>query len=237
MNHRKADGSIGCLAQWFVCSMARIIVLSAGMIVLGCGGATSLQTSQTPPQSGGTSLATGTHVMGSLTAKVTLIEFGDFQCPDAKAFYIDTESQIISTYVNTGEVLFAYRQYPLTSLHQNAEIAAEASECAAQVGGNDAFWAYHNTLFTNGEADGTGLDQTSLEQYAANMQLNSTSFNTCLETHATAAIVSNDIQAGKAAGVTGTPNFFINGKKYAGTNAFSDFQTAIEAALQAQGTD
>jgi protein-disulfide isomerase len=169
--------------------------------------------------------------MGSSSAQVTLIEFGDFQCPYSQSFYIETEPQIISTYVNTGEVLFAFRQFPL-SYHQNAEIAAEASECAAQLGGNAAFWEYHDTLFTNGQADGTGLDLTSLEQYAANMQLNAVDFNTCLETHATAAIVSKDISAGTAAGVTGTPNFFINGTKYAGTLTFSDFQTAIEAALQ-----
>jgi protein-disulfide isomerase len=160
---------------------------------------------------------------------VTIVEFSDFQCPYCKSFFTSTEPQIISTYVNTGKAMFAYRQFPL-SLHQNAQIAAEASECAAQVGGN-AFWKYHNTLFTKGQGDGTGLDVTALKQYAADLQLDTTAFNACLDNHATAAAVSKDVSDGVAAGVQGTPTFFINGKILVGTQPFSAFQAAIEAEL------
>jgi protein-disulfide isomerase len=196
-------------------------------LVVSCGGGSTSQPSQGGQS--GVNVATGSHVLGDASAKVTIIEFADFQCPYCKNFYTDTESQIVTNYVNTGKAKFAFRQFPL-SMHQNAQIAAEASECAAKIGGNDAFWKYHDLLFTVGQGDGTGLDATSLKSYAAQLQLDTAIFNTCLDNHQTAPTVSQDITDGTAAGVTGTPSFFINGKLLVGAQPYSTFQAAIDAA-------
>jgi protein-disulfide isomerase len=207
-----------------------LVLIMLIVICVGCGGGGSQSTQPTQTTQPAT-VAAGLHVMGNADAKVTVIEFTDFQCPFCKSFYTDTEPQIISTYVVTGKVKFAVRQFPL-SIHQNAQIAAEASECAAKVGGNDAFWKYHDVLFTKGQGDGTGLDAASLKQYAADLQLNTTSFNSCLDNHETAAVVSKDVADGRAAGVAGTPFFFINGKQLFGAQPFSTFKAMIDLELQ-----
>lgn len=200
------------------------IALGVCWFAIGCGGGSQAgQPSQ--PQ-----VATGSHLLGDTKAQVTIIEFGDFQCPYCKSFYTDTEPQIISTYVDTGKARIAYRQFPL-SMHQNAQIAAEASECAAKVGGNDAFWKYHGKLFTNGYGDGTGLDLTSLKQYAADLQLDTASFTACVDQHQTASAVAKDVADGSAAGVHSIPSFFVNGKLIVGAQPFSSFKAVIDSQL------
>jgi len=205
-----------------------LVVVAACLLSVGCGGGSKSTQSTQPDQP---PVAATSHVLGDANAKVTIVEFSDFQCPYCKNFYTDTEPQIVSEYVDTGKAKFVYRQFPLSSIHQNAEIAAEGSECAAKVGGNDAFWRYHDKLFTNGYGNGTGLDSASLKQYAADLQLDTASFNTCLDSHATATAVSKDVSDGTSAGVGGTPTFFINGKKLVGAQPFSTFKVAIDAEL------
>ena len=111
----------------------------------------------------------GEPVLGNKNAKVTVEEFGDFQCPYCKQFYQDTFGKIKSTYIDTGKIKYVFRYFPLTQIHVNAQISAEAAECANQQG---KFWDYHNLLYTNGQADGTGLDKASLEKYATSLGLN-----------------------------------------------------------------
>ncbi|HET8668289.1 MAG TPA: DsbA family protein [Terriglobales bacterium] len=213
--------------------IADIVVLAACIVAVGCGtgSPTNNQQSSVPSQSTGkVNVATGSHILGNTDAKVTIIEFGDFQCPYCKMFHTDTESQIFATYVSTGKAKFAYRQFPLV-MHQNAGIAAEASECAAKVGGNEAFWNYHDMLFAKGDSSGAGLEVASLKQYAIDLQLDMAAFNSCLDNHETRAIVSKDYADGQAAGVQGVPAFFINGKPLDGAKPFSAFQTMIDAEL------
>lgn len=208
---------------------AALAALVGCLLALGCGGGSvGSQTSQQGQPT--VSVATGSHVLGDANAKVTIVEFSDFQCPYCKSFATDTEPQIISTYVTTGKAKIAYRNFPLP-MHQYAEMAAEASECAAKLGGNDVFWKYHDTLFSKGKGDGTGLDASSLKQYAADLGLNTTSFNSCLDSHEMASTVSKDVADGTAAGVQGTPIFFINGKAVEGAQPFSVFKAAIDALL------
>ncbi len=177
----------------------------------------------------------GEPVIGSKDAKVTMIEFSDFQCPFCERFYKDSYGQIKTKYVDTGKLKIIYRHFPL-SFHQNAEKAAEAAECANQQG---KFEQYHNLLFDNSQSDGTGLNVTDLKKYADQLGLNKgtlgigkNKFNDCLDKGDTAQIVSQDIAAGTAAGVDGTPSFFINGKKIVGAQPYTVFESAIEAALK-----
>lgn len=207
--------------------MLAVITLGTCVVVIACcGGSQSPQPthSQVTP-----ALATGPHILGDAQANVTIIKFCDFQCPYCKSFHSETEWQIVNEYVSTGKAKIAYRHFPL-SFHQNAQISAEASECAAKVGGNDAFWKYHDILFIKGGSDGSGLDALSLKQYAADMQLDAASFNTCIDNHEFATAVSSDLADGAAAGVNGTPTFFINGKPLVGAVPYTTFKAAIDAA-------
>jgi len=174
-------------------------------------------------------VATGKNVMGDADAPITIVEFSDFQCPFCQRFTQQTGSQIIDQYVATGKVRFAYRHFPL-SFHQNAQKAAEASECAADQG---KFWEFHDIMFERGSGDGTGLAVADLKAYAAELKLNTADFNTCLDSDAKAALVQADFAAGSAAGVSGTPAFFVNGKAIVGAQPFSAFQAMIDAELAA----
>ncbi len=121
------------------------------------------------------------------------------------------------------EVRFVLRDFPLSS-HQHAQKAAEATECADD---QDKFWQYHDLLFANQSA----LDVASLKGYAAQLGLDTATFDDCLDTGKHTAEVQKDYQDGVAAGVTGTPGFFVNDVPIYGAKPFSEFQQAIDAAL------
>jgi len=170
----------------------------------------------------------GQPVLGNSSAKVTIYEFSDFQCPYCQSFFSQTMGQIETSYINTGKAKIIFRYFPL-SFHANAEKAAEAAECANEQG---KFWQYHDLLFKNGKSDGTGLAVPDLKNYAGQMGLDQNKFNTCLDTGATANIVSADLKAGQNAGVSGTPTFFVNGTELVGAQPFANFQQTIDAALK-----
>jgi protein-disulfide isomerase len=184
-------------------------------------------TAQPSPSAVKADVALGQHVLGDPNAPITIVEFSDFQCPFCARFFQQTESQLIDTYVKTGKAKFAYRHFPL-SFHQNAQKAAEASECAAKLGGNDAFWKMHDVIFRNGQGDGTGMAVNDLKKYAVDMGLDATAFNQCLDNGETAGIVQQDQRDGSAAGVSGTPTFYINGQQLVGAQPFSSFQQIID---------
>jgi protein-disulfide isomerase len=131
-------------------------------------------------------------------------------------------------------VLFAYKNFPLTSIHDNAEIAAEAAECANEQG---AFWEYHDVLFQNQ----TALDAASLKGYAATLGLDTDTFNQCLDSGKYKDKVAADSaqmqKLAQEAGLTnyGTPTFFINGHYIGGAYPYDTFKQVIDAALQEAG--
>ncbi len=118
-----------------------------------------------------------------------------------------------------------YRDLPLTSIHQYAQEAAEAGECADDQG---KFWEYHDLVFANQGA----LDVASLKAYAQQLGLDTTTFNECLDNGEQSAEVQKDAADAQAAGATGTPAFFINGQLVSGAQPFSVFQQVIDAALK-----
>ncbi len=162
-------------------------------------------------------------VKGDKNAKVTIIEFSDFQCPFCGRFYSQTLPEIEDTYVKTGKVKLVYRDFPL-SFHQNAQKSSEAAECADDQG---KFWEYHDKLFENQAA----LDDASLKQYAKDLGLNTATFNSCLDSGKNAAEVQKDFADGQKYGVSGTPSFFVNGQRIVGAQPFASFKTLIDAEL------
>ncbi len=167
-------------------------------------------------------------VKGKEDAKVTIIEFADFQCPFCEKFFNSTGSQIIKDYVETGKAKFAFRHYAF--LGQESTWAAEAAECANE---QDKFWEYHDYLYNHqGQENSGAFAKDKLEGFAAAIGLNTDQFKTCLETEKYAQKVRDDMSDGQKAGVNGTPATFVNGQLISGAQPFSAFQTAIEAALK-----
>ncbi|HLD88762.1 MAG TPA: thioredoxin domain-containing protein, partial [Candidatus Nanoarchaeia archaeon] len=131
--------------------------------------------------------------------------------------------QIKKEYVETGKVKIIYRDFPL-GFHENAFNSALAADCANEQG---KYWEYHDKLFGNQQS----LDKDSLKKYAKDLSLDTTKFNNCLDTEKYKDEVNKDQADGTAAGVSGTPSFFINGKLLVGAQPFSSFKTAIDNAL------
>lgn len=174
-------------------------------------------------------------IIGKKDAKVTIVEFSDFQCPFCERFFKETYGQLKTKYVDTGKAKIVFRHFPL-SFHQNAQKAAEAAECSNRQG---KFTEYHDLLFQNSQSDGTGLNIADLKKYADQLGLNKgtlgfgkNKFNDCLDKGEATQVVNKDLADGTAAGVTGTPSFLINGKKVVGAQPYSVFETAIEEALK-----
>jgi len=165
-------------------------------------------------------------VKGDANAPVTIIEFSDYECPFCGRHFKETLPLIIENYVNTGKVKLVFRDFPL-SFHKNAQKAAEAAECAGEQGGNEAYWKIHDKLFENQQ----NLDIASLKQYAKDLGYN---IDSCLDSGAMAEEVAKDMADGQAAGVSGTPAFFINGKLVSGAQPYSVFESEIEEALNSQ---
>lgn len=164
--------------------------------------------------------------MGNESATVTMTEFSDFQCPFCARFFRDTEPQLKKDYIDTGKIRFVYKHYPLPS-HSNAQKSAEASECAADIGGQGAFWQMHDKMFQNNNL----LSVSNLKRFAREIGLNGTDFDACLDSGAMRGRVLRDQEEGKKLGVTGTPGFFINDQKIEGAQPFSAFKAAIESKL------
>ena len=118
--------------------------------------------------------------LGDEDAPVTLVEFSDFECPFCNAFFTDTLPQIKEEYIDTGKAKLYYRHYPLASIHPNAQITAEASECANDQG---QFWAYHDLLFENQQEWAALIGEAvneKLAEYASGLGLSVNEFNDCL---------------------------------------------------------
>ena len=157
---------------------------------------------------------------GPKEAPVTIVEFSDFECPYCGAAH-DTVEQVMTTY--PGKVRLVYRQFPL-SFHPHAAKAAEASLCAADQG---KFWEYHDVLFKNQKK----LEPTELKAHASEVGLDGQKFGQCLDSGDKKKAVDADQQAGLAAGVGGTPAFFINGIFLNGAQPIDEFKKVIDGEL------
>lgn len=162
--------------------------------------------------------------LGDPNAPVTIVEFGDFQCPFCRRFHAQTLPLIIDEYVKTGKARFVYRDFPLSSIHEQAQKSAEAAECANEQG---KFWPYHDLLFQRQE----GLSISNYKLWAGELGLNQGQFNSCLDSGKYSAEVEKDAEDGRKAGVTGTPATFVNGRLVSGAVPFAQFKAVIEEEL------
>lgn len=175
----------------------------------------------------------GAASIGRADAPLTLIEFSDFQCPFCLRHVRETFAKIRASYVDTGKVRYVFRHYPIQSLHAQAWAGARAAECAQRQG---KFWELHDRLFANPKQ----MSDADLEKYAQSEGLNMISFKQCYSDPAVTAKITQDLDDGTRAGVTGTPMFFLgtveNGKvkvarRLNGAVPYASFQQAFDALL------
>lgn len=163
--------------------------------------------------------------LGPADAKVTVVEFADYQCPFCRQAF-PTFRQLMNKFGD--RVRFQIRDYPVIELHPDAENAAEAAECAWEQGA-DHYWAYHDRLYLNQSA----LSVASLKAYATTVGLDRQQFDDCLDGGAKSSEVEADYVAGLAAGVRGTPTFFVNQRRIEGAVGAQLLEGLINAELVA----
>lgn len=188
------------------------------------------------------------HILGNPNAKIKIVEYSDTSCPFCKVFHT-TMRRVMNEYGQSGNVAWVYRHFPIdqpgsrpdgSALHPNAGREAQATECAAALGGNEKFWAYTNRLYevtpSVTAASPDGLDQKQLYVIAKEVGLNDGEFKTCLDSGRFKDKVAASYQEGLAMGIEGTPSSVLitpTGKKIAieGAQPFEAIKQSIDALL------
>ena len=159
--------------------------------------------------------------------KVLLEEFSDQQCPACAAAH----PLVAKLKEHFGEDLVVrFVHFPLESIHQNAFHAAEASECARDLGGDDAFWGFVEQTYKNQDS----LNDDTFTAIAADLGLDATQYATCLTAGEKASLIRRDMAEGRRRQVNGTPTFFLEGEKYEGDRQYEVMVKQIEALLEAK---
>lgn len=166
---------------------------------------------------------------GSATAPVTVYEMSDFQCPYCRRFALETFPTLDQEYIQAGKVRWVFINFPLVSMHPNAEPAAEVAMCAAQ---QDKFWPVHDLLYRNQPtwapltapaeffltlADSAGLDRPAFEK--------------CLSTGAMQPLVKQDAESAARSGANSTPSFYIEGGIMPGAQPVAVFRTVLDSIV------
>src|SRR3989440_3662620 len=163
---------------------------------------------------------------GPTNAPVTIVEFSDFQCPYCGREYPVVE-RVMKEY--DGKVRLVFRHFPL-DFHQFAQKAAEAGACAADQGG-EKFWKLHDRMFTNQQK----LAVDDLKGYAKDLGLDGARFDKCLDSGEKRPLVEADEKAGREAGVSGSPAFYVTGVFINGAVAYEQFKDAVDRELKRKG--
>ena len=174
-------------------------------------------------------------ILGNANATVTLIEYGDYQCPYCVQFFSETQPQILQNYVNTGKVRVVFRDFAFLGAESTA--AANAAQCAED---QNKLWAYHDALYNakladdnNGGSEDDGFYTTAeFLKLAQRVGLNLPTFTSCINNSTDANIVAQEKGAAANAGVNSTPSFIVNGTMVTGAQPYSVFQAALDAALK-----
>lgn len=207
-------------------SIVTILVLATvGIIYLGSRSAgTSHFTATVAP-----AITTTDWTEGPKDAKVTLIEYGDFQCPACGAYY-PVVKQILSAYGD--KILFVFRNFPLTQVHEDAQIAAQAAEAAGLEG---KYWEMHAQLYETQRTWSTASPDTVVKDYfdgyAQSLGLNVDKFNQDIISDPVKNKIQADIAGGNAAAIDHTPTFFVNFTQIPNPTSYDKFRSALDNAL------
>jgi len=158
------------------------------------------------------------HIRGPESASVTLVEYGDFECP-----YCGMAEPVVRDILRDDDLRFVWRHLPLSDVHPRAQIAAEAAEAAGE---QNAFWEMHDLLLANQDK----LQAADLLRYADQLGLDQQRFHEDIKRHVAAARVAQDVETADLSGVSGTPTFFINGQRHYGAYDVATLTQAIKTA-------
>lgn len=176
--------------------------------------------------------------LGDPSAPVKIVVYEDFQCPSCRQYTENVEPQIIQNDVVTGKVYYQFKQFPFidtNSTTKESHQAANASMCAAA---QNRFWDYHDMLFANWNGENQGsFTNKRLVAFAQDLGLNMNEFNTCFQNNTYKDQIDKDYAEGQAAGVTGTPSVFVDGKEVSPgyIPTYDQIQQAIDAAMPKSG--
>jgi len=170
----------------------------------------------------------GSPMLGDPNAKITIVEFGDYQCTYCHLFHQNTKDALLQQYVDTGKVNFVFRDYPLNG--PDSVFAADAAYCAGDQG---KYWQYHDELYKNWGGEKTGwVNQKSLDAFATTVGLDLSTFDKCLSDKKYEQKVLDNQKFGNTIGIDGTPSFVVfNSKditKIVGAQPLSVFQQVID---------
>jgi protein-disulfide isomerase len=234
------------LSLIIIIAIAAVVVIAAGVIV----GINSLKSSNVNPNSAQTLapnrsssnnklsisnlVAEGSAVKGNTSAKVTLVEFGDFQCHFCARFAAQTESQIDQQYVKTGKISMVFKHFAWYG--PDSVTAAMSAQCANDQG---KFWDFHDILYQNqGEINSGWAGKDNLKKFASQVQgLDMAQFDSCLDSEKYKSAVQSDINLSTSLGFQGTPGFIVEKSdgshtaQIAGAYPFPTFQQAIDKML------
>lgn len=164
---------------------------------------------------------------GNPDAPITIVEYSDFQCPYCLRFFTDTMPQL-QAYIDAKQVYFVYKDFPLHSIHPQAQKAHEAARCARELGGDEGYWTMHDLLFINQQQWAGNANHVAVLKTLANEAgLPQTEFDTCLDSGRYAEAVNADVAEGIKLGIRGTPTFFINGQPLVGAQPFAVFEQIL----------
>ena len=180
-------------------------------------------------------------LLGDKDAKVTIVEFSDYQCPFCRKFWTDTYPLIKAEYIDTGKANLVFRDFPLASLHPIAQKSAEAAECAREKGGDEGYYKMHDKMFSEQNILDSGnptgavtktavYTNDDLKKWAKDLGYD---IGSCLDSGKFASEVQKDTADAQKAGGQGTPYFIVNGQPLSGAQPFAAFKQVIDAELNA----
>jgi protein-disulfide isomerase len=169
-------------------------------------------------------------IRGSASARVTVYEMSDFQCPYCREFALNTFPALDSSYVASGRVRWVFVNFPLTSIHHNAAAAAEVAYCAAQQGG---FWRVHDLLYQHQEVWAPLKDPTAFFlTLADSARLSKPALLACVQSPSTEEAIRADAQGASRSGAESTPSFYIEGGLLVGAQPLPVFRQVLDSILK-----
>lgn len=205
------------------------IVVASLVVLFGIFTLTSKKDSSTDTSNSGTSNSSllSNHVTGKNQKKVTLVEYGDYQCPACGQYY-PLVKQLTETYSN--DIQFQFRNFPLQNIHPNARAASRAAEAA---GKQNKYWEMHDLLYQQQDSwkDSSNV-AVNFEGYASQLNLNMTKYKADFASDEVNKIINADYAEGTRLGVEGTPTFFLQGKKIQNPQTLDAFKKLIDQAIK-----
>lgn len=221
--NQSSAGSGGANSRWLLLGViAAVVVVAVGLIWY------AIQAAQSPIEA--TDRAGEGMAWGPTDAAVTILDFSDFGCSHCRDFALGQGRRLREEYEATGKVRFEFKPFVLN--WATTADPANAAACAADQG---KFWDYHDALFARQGSSAQAFAPTALKGYAAELGLDTASFNRCVDKKERYSVLDTTAAEGRARGVNATPTFFINGQRIEGAASYEVFKAAIDGALnQAQ---